>query len=206
MSDNNGSTRSGGDLAALATDVPQKHSASAAPNDRTESVRTAMEITVRGANDSRDIERVFAALAESGMAVLASRAYLDGNGSVILLVTEDATRAHELLGSEGFRCTIESVVLVDGPPRIGRAARLGVWLSAAGICIKYSYASHGESDTHCSVFKTTADSEAVRILRDYLQNSVLFQTLTPAPKIPEEAAAVQRNTKTETIRIEASTK
>ena len=110
-------------------------------------------------------ESVLSAVTEQGANVRALCSYNDRDRMVMLLVTEDPSRAKQALEDAGFDCTANPVVVVGLENRIGAIDRLGLHLQDAGINVLRSYASYGNPQEVCAVFKTQDDARAVKVLQ-----------------------------------------
>jgi len=128
-------------------------------------VHREVELAVRIENEPTALGDVMAALAAAGIGVLAYNSYIDWDGCIVLLVTDDPPKAKRVLQAAGHKCTANSVIMVGSPGRVGAAARFGAQLGQAGIQVLYSYASMSGGNRLSAIFKTADDERALRALR-----------------------------------------
>lgn len=126
--------------------------------------RKEVEIAVRVGNSPAAVQEVLRTLTTHGLNVLAYCTYTERNDLVILLVTDNALIAKDVLQSAGFSCKANSVVLVGASHKLGSTAVIGAHLGVSGIEILYSYASWVGGDQSIAVFKTTDDERAIQAL------------------------------------------
>ena len=126
-----------------------------------------VELAVRVGNQPEGLSRVLATVAQHGVRVVAYCAYSEREETVVLLVTENPFDAKRALEGAGYRCKANSVVLVGSIHQVGAAAHLGTSLKYAGVEILYSYASSAGADRLFTVFKTTDDERAIRVLQEH---------------------------------------
>ncbi len=126
--------------------------------------RQELELTVRIGNQPGELAKLFAAIAEAGINILAYCAYSERNQGVVLLVTENIHVARQALESAGYSYKITPVVLVSNADHVGAVAAVGEHLGSAGINILYSYASSAGADRFYAVFKTDDNDSAIRVI------------------------------------------
>ncbi len=123
-----------------------------------------IELSVRAGGVADALGRILSAVAGCGVNVLAYCTYTDRQDTVVLLVTDNATRAKDAIEADGFQVRANAVVMVGASDHVGAAALLGGYLGQAGIRILYSYASSSKRDRFHAVFKTVDDDAAIRVL------------------------------------------
>lgn len=123
-----------------------------------------IELAIRLGNEPSALGKVLSTVATQHVNILAYCSYTDRTDTIVLLVTDDATKAKHALEASGFACRANSVVVVGANDQVGGAALLGARLGFAGVSILYSYASSSGSDRFYAVFKTSDDQRAVVVL------------------------------------------
>ncbi|HVM61253.1 MAG TPA: hypothetical protein VMV72_10340 [Verrucomicrobiae bacterium] len=126
--------------------------------------RKEVEIAVRLGNRSAAVQEVLSTLASRGLSVLAYCTYTEQDDLVMLLVTNDALKAKDMLQSAGRSCKANSVVVVGAPHELGSTAAIGAHLGSSGVEILYSYTSRLAGAQSIAVFKTTNDDHAIQAL------------------------------------------
>jgi len=126
--------------------------------------RHVIELAVRIGNRPGELAKLWSAISQVGLNILAYCAYSDRSEGVVLFVTEDAPTTRRALETAGYDCKENPVVLVSAVDHVGAVAALGACLGAAGINILYSYASSSGTNRFHAVFKTDDDTAAIRLL------------------------------------------
>ena len=123
-----------------------------------------IEITVRTITQPSLLGKLMAITVSCGAEVLAANSYLDGDQTVVKLVTEDAIRTTDALQAAGFDCKSNPIVLVEAPDKPGLPAVLSSKLASAGVNVLYTYLFRSDHELTYVVFKTTDDIRAIYIL------------------------------------------
>ena len=144
-----------------------------------------VEITVRTITQPSLLGKLMAITVSCGAEVLAANSYLDGDQTVVKLVTEDAIRTTDALQAAGFDCKSNPIVLVETPDKPGLPALLNNKLVRAGVNVLYTYLFRTDSGLSYVVFKTTDDIRAIYIL----EVEALIQGLVAARNWREHASS-----------------
>jgi hypothetical protein len=132
-----------------------------------EEIRKEFELCIRASNRLGGEQKVMQILRTLEVHVLASCCYSDRDDGVMLLVATHPAEAQVALETVGFKCKLNSVLLVRAPDRGGIALcmfQIGSQIREAGLEILYSYASTTDDDEVYAVFKTADDEAALRLL------------------------------------------
>jgi len=131
----------------------------------------AAEITLHVANDLSVLARLFAALAEQQQGILAWCFLSKHERTTVLLVTESAEQAAQLLQAIGFDGETKPVMALKQQHQSESASQFRTDLLAAGINILDAYACNSPHNGGWLVLSTTDDARAAELLEtmDLLQ-------------------------------------
>lgn len=157
------------------------------------------EVAIRVPHTPDALDRPVEVVTALGINILATCSYWDSTGSVLLLVTEDSSKTMQALSIEGYRCTLNHIILVDPLETPACAALYGAELAASGIHVLYSYTYESETGRYNHVFSTSDNLRAIQILKtqtarrglpvhrpDQRSRASLVQPLSPAISDPSQ--------------------
>jgi hypothetical protein len=101
-------------------------------------------------------------ISESGISLLAVCSSIQGEESVIRLVTDDNLRASELLNAGGYVVEEENVIMAELPHKPGVLKRIAEALALEEIDIRHLYATALAGQERCLVvLRTSNDKHAL---------------------------------------------
>lgn len=125
------------------------------------------EIVLKIRNNIGLLFEISKLLAEKGVDILAVNGAVQGEDSVIRVVTSDNLRAKDALTAAHYSPHEESVLLMDLPHKPGMLRRLTEVLAKEDIDIHHIYAAAlEEQDKSLLVFHTANDQHALTKLKD----------------------------------------
>jgi len=130
-------------------------------------VRQGKEIVLKFRNNIGLLFELSKLLAEKGVDILAVNGVVQGEDSVIRVVTTDNLRAKDALTAAHYSPQEESVLLMDLPHKPGMLRRVTEVLAKEDIDIHHLYAAAlDEQDKSLLVFHTANDQHALTKLKD----------------------------------------
>jgi hypothetical protein len=126
--------------------------------------RQGKELVTRVSNNINALAELSKIVAEKGINILAMSCWLEGNESVIRLVTDDALRTADTLRDSGYRFEEKDVVLVDAQHKPGILRHLTDMLSRESINISHLFASATINQDVCLVILNSSNNERAILL------------------------------------------
>lgn len=107
---------------------------------------------------------VFKAMLEKQVNVIAFHGYTMGRKVILTFITEDNTRARQVLKKAGFEADSRDVILVDCPNKPGVFEKVAGKLDFAGVDIDYAYATTTSKTRGMIVLNTVDNKKALKAL------------------------------------------
>lgn len=129
------------------------------------STRQAKEVIVRMPNEIGALDRMAKAIADKGVNLIATSAWVEGQDAVIRLVTEDNLRVVDTLRGHGLQPREVDVLVVDVAHKPGMLRHVTGKLADAGIDIHHLYATApAQQDRSLVVFASANNDRAMVVL------------------------------------------
>lgn len=129
--------------------------------------RPGKEIVVKIRNNIGLLFEIAKLLSEKGVGILAVNGMVQGEDSVIRVVTSDNLRAKDALTAAHYAPHEENVILMDLPHKPGMLRRVTEVLAKEDIDIHHVYAAAlEEQEKSLLVFHTSNDHHALTKLKD----------------------------------------
>jgi len=125
--------------------------------------RTRELIVITG-NTAGVGHRVFQAMYEKQVNVIAFHGYTLGRKVVLTFITDDNTKARRVLKKAGFEADTRDVILVDCPNKPGVFEKVTGKLDFAGVGIDYAYATSTSRTRGMIVLNTENNKQALAAL------------------------------------------
>ncbi len=125
--------------------------------------RTRELIVITG-NKTGVGHKVFQALFQKQVNVVAFHGYTLGRKVVLTFITDDNTRAKQVLKKAGFDVDSRDVILVDCPNKPGIFEKVAGKLDFAGVSIDYAYATSTSKTRGMIVLNTEDNKKALKAL------------------------------------------
>ncbi len=127
--------------------------------------RIGKEVVARMPNRIGVLAEIAKQLSEKGINIQAVSSWIEGSEAVIRLVTEDVTRAADVLRQNKITVKENEVVLTELAHKPGMLRSLTEKLAQAGIDLRYLYASATDSqDKSLVVFSASDNGKALVLL------------------------------------------
>lgn len=128
------------------------------------STRQAKEVIVRMPNEIGALDRMVKAVAERGVNLLATSAWVEGPDAVIRFVTDDNLRAVDTLVALGLQPREVDVLVADLAHKPGMLHHVTSRLAAAGIDVHHLYATASIPQDQCFVVFSTANNDTAMVV------------------------------------------
>lgn len=124
------------------------------------------ELIVIAGNKVGTGHRVFQAMYEQQVNVIAFHGYTLGRKVVLTFITDDNSKAKQVLKKAGFETDTRDVILVDCPNRPGVFEKVTGKLDFAGVDIDYAYATSTSKTRGMIVLNTVDNKKALKALSE----------------------------------------
>lgn len=127
--------------------------------------RTRELIVITG-NKTGVGHKVFQAMFEKQVNVIAFHGYTLSRKVVLTFITDDNSKAKRVLKKAGFEADTRDVILVDGPNKPGVFEKVTGKLDFAGVGIDYAYATTTSKTRGTIVLNTDDNKKALKVLAE----------------------------------------
>jgi hypothetical protein len=110
--------------------------------------------------------RVFQAIFQQKLNVIAFHGYTTGRKVVLTFITDNNTKAKRVLQRAGFEADSRDVILVNCPNKPGVFEKVAGKLDFAGVNIDYAYATSTSKTRGTIVLNTDDNKKALKALSD----------------------------------------
>ncbi len=124
------------------------------------------ELIVIAGNKTGTGHRIFEAMFQKQINVIAFHGYTLGKKVVLTFVTDDNTKARQVLKKAGFEVDTRDVILVECPNKPGVFEKVTGKMDFAGVDIDYAYATSTSKTRGSIVLNTVDNKKALRALAD----------------------------------------
>lgn len=122
------------------------------------------ELIVISENKTGVGHKVFQALLEKKVGVVAFHGYTMGRKVILTFITDDNSKARQVLKKAGFDVDSRDVILVDCPNKPGIFEKVAGKLDFAGVSIDYAYATSSSKTRGMIVLNTEDNKKALKAL------------------------------------------
>ncbi len=124
------------------------------------------ELIVIAGNKTGTGHQIFEAMFQKQVNVIAFHGYTLGKKVVLTFVTDDNTKARQVLKKAGFEVATRDVILVECPNKPGVFEKITGKMDFAGVDIDYAYATSTSKTRGSIVLNTVDNKKALRALAD----------------------------------------
>jgi len=124
------------------------------------------ELIVIAGNKTGTGHRIFEAMCQKGINVIAFHGYTMGRKMVLTFITDDNSKAKRILKKAGFEADTRDVVLVECPNKPGVFEKVTGKMDFAGVDIDYAYATSTSKTRGSIVLNTVDNKKALKVLAD----------------------------------------
>jgi hypothetical protein len=129
-------------------------------------VTRSKELSVKLGNAIGVGASLFTKLKAADVNIAASCCYQIESEALFSFVPDDAERACEILEAADLKPTVQDVLLVETPDKVGAFAEVLQRISAIGVHVRSAYATATKTDRALTVIKTEDDERVVLELDD----------------------------------------
>ena len=122
------------------------------------------ELIVISGNKTGTGHRIFESMFQKKINVIAFHGYTMGKKVVLTFITDDNTKARQVLKKAGFDVDSRDVVLVECPNKPGVFEKVTGKMDFAGVDIDYAYATSTSKTKGSIVLNTTDNKKALKVL------------------------------------------
>jgi hypothetical protein len=124
------------------------------------------ELSIKLGNAIGTGAALFGKLKAAEINIVASCCYQIESEALFSFVPEDVEGAVRVLAEDEIEPTIQDVLLVDTPDKVGAFAEVLQQISALGVDVRSAYATTTKTDTALTVIKTADDERVIAELSD----------------------------------------
>ncbi len=126
--------------------------------------KPAKEIVIKVRNEIGVLAQLARTVADKGIDILATAAWVEGGNGIVHLVTSDNLRAMDALKAKSFQPRESEVVLTEVPHKPGMLRHVTEKLAAGGIDLHHLYASATTAEHACLIVFASANNDRAVVL------------------------------------------